>query len=130
MLRVVDHLGNHVESIPVEYGRNDVVYFGTAEELLEAVFPPVRPDPTRGIIESDGPSESHDALDDVMSQRAAALDIADACVRGHAINSRGELIDLDTPFARMVARSYNVPDHVIGIPSPWWRRLVQRVTRR
>lgn len=33
-------------------------------------------------------------------------------------------------FEREVARMLKVPDTLVGISSPWWRRLVQRWTRR
>ena len=48
----------------------------------------------------------------------------------YAINSRGELVMLDAPEARAVAKAYGLPDHIIGIPTSRWRRLVQRSTRR
>lgn len=47
-----------------------------------------------------------------------------------AVNSRGEIVDLDTPEARSIAKTFGVPDHLIGIPSPWWRRFWQRHTRQ
>lgn len=47
-----------------------------------------------------------------------------------AVNARGELVSLDSHLARAVAKAYNVPDAVVGIPTPRWRRIVQRFTRR
>lgn len=47
-----------------------------------------------------------------------------------AVNMRGDLVSLDTPLARHIAKAFNVPDAVIGIPTPRWRRFVQRWTRR
>lgn len=31
---------------------------------------------------------------------------------------------------RAIAKGLAVPDHVVGLPSPWWRRRWQRLTRR
>lgn len=46
------------------------------------------------------------------------------------VNMRGEPVSLDTPEARSIAKAFKVPDHIAGIPSPWWRRLWQRFVSR
>lgn len=33
-------------------------------------------------------------------------------------------------FARRVSAAFNVPDALVGLPTPWWRRWWQRLTRR
>jgi len=37
---------------------------------------------------------------------------------------------VDWTRPREVARLFSIPDHLLGIPTPWWRRCIQRVTRR
>lgn len=145
---------------------SDPEFFETAEELLDAVFPPA-------VCRSCGCSqfdactpwvceECEEPWTGVQCRRCGnrtrvqmpchwtepglcsacagppvTIDPAiywdDATFRdatGKAINMSGDLVDLDTPFARTIARGYRVPDHIVGIPTPWWRRVLQRLTRR
>lgn len=122
---------------------SDPEFFETAEELLDAVFPSV-------VCRSCGCSEFDACVTSGIACHWTEPGLCSACAgppvtidpaiywddatfrdaTGKAINMSGELVDLDTPFARAIARGYRVPDHIVGIPSPWWRRVLQRLTRR
>lgn len=47
-----------------------------------------------------------------------------------AVNARCDLVCIDPDGARAVAKMHGVPDAALGIPTPWWRRIMQRFTRR
>lgn len=46
------------------------------------------------------------------------------------MNAGSQSQKLNEHTARMVARMYGMPDALVGISTPWWRRLIQRFTRR
>lgn len=46
------------------------------------------------------------------------------------VTRTGERVIVDIRRARSIAKSFDVPDAVIGIPTARWRRFVQRFTRR
>lgn len=46
------------------------------------------------------------------------------------VTPQGDWVCLDVDAARSITRAMQVPDAALGIPTPWWRRFVQRFTRR